>query len=54
MIRLAAYLFDQPNAAAGAQFANGMRNSGAARILLPYRVVGLGVAGGATGAGPGI
>ena len=37
-IRLAAYLFDQPNAGRGVAFANGLRNSGAAAMLLPYRV----------------
>ena len=37
-IRLSAYLFDQPNAGRGLSFANAMRNSGAASILLPWRV----------------
>ena len=37
-IRLAGYLFDQPNAGRGATYANALRNSGAAAILLPYRV----------------
>ena len=37
-IRLAAYLFDQPNAGRGMSYANALRNSGAASILLPYRV----------------
>ena len=37
MIRLAAYLFDQPNAGKGSGYGNAMRNSGAGRILLPYR-----------------
>ena len=36
-IRLAAYLFDVPNAAKGDGYANAMRNSGAGAILLPYR-----------------
>ena len=36
-VRLAAYLFDQPNAGKGDGYANAMRNSGAGRILLPYR-----------------
>ena len=36
-IRLASYLFDQPNAGRGVAFANALRNSGAAAILLPYR-----------------
>ena len=37
-IRLAAYLFDSPNAGRGLSFANAGRNSGAWQILLPYRV----------------
>ena len=37
VVRLAAYLFDQPNAGRGVMYANAMRNSGAAAILLPYR-----------------
>ena len=37
-IRLAAYLYDQENAARGPGFASAFRNSGAASILLPYRV----------------
>ncbi len=37
-IRLAGYLYDQPNAGRGVAFANALRNSGAAGILLPYRV----------------
>lgn len=37
-IRLAGYLFDQPNAGRGLSFANAGRNSGAWQILLPYRV----------------
>ena len=37
-IRLAAYLFDQPYAPAGARYANALRNSGAGNILLPYRI----------------
>ena len=32
-IRLAGYLFDQPNAGRGATYANALRNSGAAAIL---------------------
>ena len=38
VIRLSGYLFDQPNAGRGATYANALRNSGAAAILLPYRV----------------
>ena len=37
VIRLAAYLFDQPTAGRYTGHANAMRNSGAAAILLPYR-----------------
>ena len=36
--RLAGYLYDMPEAGRGDAYANSMRNSGAARILLPYRV----------------
>ena len=36
--RLAGYLYDQPEAARGDAYANALRNSGAARMLLPYRV----------------
>ena len=42
-IRLCAFLYDQPHVSRGGT-ANAMRNSGAARILLPYRVHRLGVA----------
>ena len=35
--RLAGYLYDQPEAGRGDGYANAIRNSGAARILLPYR-----------------
>ena len=35
--RLAAYHYDMPNAGRGSAYANGLRNSGAARILLAYR-----------------
>ena len=37
-IRLCAYLFDQPTASRGMAFANGMRNSGCASMLLAYRI----------------
>ena len=37
-IRLAGYLFDQPNAGRGLSFANAGRNSGAWAILLPFRL----------------
>ena len=37
-IGLSGYLFDQPNAGRGSTYANALRNSGAAAILMPYRV----------------
>ena len=37
-IRLAGYLFDQPNAGRGVSFANAGRNSGSWTLLLPYRI----------------
>ena len=36
--RLAGYLLDQPEASRSDAYANAMRNSGAARMLLPYRI----------------
>ena len=36
VVRLAAYLFDQPTASRRDSHANAIRNSGAARMLLPY------------------
>ena len=42
--RLAGYLFDMPEAARSDGYSNAMRNSGAARMLLPYRVHRLGIA----------
>lgn len=36
--RLSGYLFDQPEAGRGAAYANALRSSGAARMLLPYKV----------------
>ena len=36
--RLAGYLFDMPEAARGDAYSNALRNSGAARILSPYRI----------------
>ena len=38
VIRLAGYLFDMPMAARGAAYANAARNSGALRMLLPWRI----------------
>ena len=45
-IRLAGYLYDQPFAGRGTSYANGLRNSGAAAALLPYRIhrAGIGTA----------
>ena len=37
-IRLAGYLFDQPTASSGSAFADALRNSGTAAILLPWRI----------------
>ena len=42
--RLAGYLYDQPEASRNAAYANALRNSGAQRMLLPYRVHRLGIA----------
>ena len=36
--RLSGFLFDMPEAARGDAYANALRSSGAARMLLPYRV----------------
>ena len=41
--RLAGYLFDMPEAGRSEGYANGMRSSGAARMILPYRVHRLGL-----------
>ena len=38
VIRISGYLFDMPQAARGAGYADVLRNSGASAILLPYRV----------------
>ena len=43
VIRLAGYLFDQPTASRNLAYADSFRNSGAAAILLPYRVHRAGV-----------
>ena len=42
VVRLSGYLFDQPLATRASGFANALRNSGAARMLLAYRVHGAG------------
>ena len=38
-IRIVGYLFDSPNAGSRTNYANAMRNSGAGRMLLPYRKI---------------
>ena len=38
VVRLAAYLYDQPSTTRADGFSNALRSSGAARILLPYRI----------------
>ena len=43
--RLSGFLFDQPEAGRGMAYANAMRSSGAARMLLPYRIHRAGYAG---------
>ena len=50
VVRLAGYLFDQPMASRASAYANAMRNSGAARMLLPYVVHGAGSVADAEGA----
>ena len=35
--RIVGYLYDQPFAGVGDRYANALRNSGAASVLLPYR-----------------
>ena len=37
-IRLCGYLYDQPTAGRGNSYGNALRYSGAAAILLPYRI----------------
>ena len=49
-IRLAGYLYDQPNAGRGLAFANAGRNSGCWTMLLPYRVHRAGTTGAAVAA----
>ena len=44
-IRLASYLYDQPGTSSRANFASALRNSGAARMLLPYRIHKVGSVG---------
>ena len=41
--RLAGFLFDMPEASRGMGFANALRSSGAARMLLPYKIHRLGL-----------
>ena len=42
VVRLASYLFDQPTAGRGDSYAHATRNSGAGRMLLPYKLHRLG------------
>ena len=42
-IRLGAYLYDQPTAGVGSRYSNALRNSGAAKVLLPWRLHRAGV-----------
>ena len=37
-IRIASYVYDQPGASSRSSFANALRNSGAARMMLPWRL----------------
>ena len=46
VVRLAAFLYDQPNAAPGDSYANAWRASGAARLALPYVIHRAGLVGG--------
>lgn len=39
VVRLCGYWFDMPNAPRGSSYANVMRNSGAGRLLLRYKVL---------------
>ena len=48
-VRVAAYLFDQPPSARGNGTANALRNSGAAGLLLPFRVHRAGSTGPSSG-----
>ena len=45
VIRIAGYLFDMPQAARGAGYADALRNSGALAVLAPYRVHRAGTTG---------
>ena len=44
--RLCGYLYDQPESSRDSAYSNALRNSGAARMLLPYRVHRAGIADG--------
>ena len=50
VIRISGYLFDQPNAGRGLMYADALRSSGAAMILLPYKVIRAGSTGEAVAA----
>ena len=43
VVRLASFLYDQPNASSGDRFSNALRSSGAARLLTSYRKHGGGL-----------
>lgn len=43
VVQIVGYLFDQPTAATGDNYANAVRYSGAGRMLFPYRVHRLGI-----------
>ena len=42
-VRLGAFLYDQPAAPMGDRYANAMRQSGAARAMLPWKAHGAGI-----------
>ena len=43
VVRLGAYLYDQPSAGMGDRYANALRSSGAARAMLPWKAHGAGI-----------
>lgn len=45
VVRMAGYLYDQPNAGRNMAYAAALRNSGGLALLLPWRVHGAGVIG---------
>ena len=50
VVRLCGYLFDQPFVGRGPAYANALRNSGSAAILLPYKIIRAGNVEGAIAA----